>query len=676
MYESLGNKLLAEADGFGTEIAERIVAERSWPSQASVTIAHDFVEGLDCHLIKARLSTGEPVLRIESEGHKWGARLQDGWVFQGVLEGKKVVTRQPKTFLKKLEARNSAAFVKMVEETMVQLIEAHQEIVKPIHEAEVKRYGPYHLPMTEAFMGIDMPVLDEASWLDREVKNPKTGRWVKVKSLPAELRQKYNPNKKTMPSKPKKDEYDDDSNYSKIEPRRPYHGEDSELNEGVTPLERKILRHSKEGHHIQAGRMFGTLRKKGLVDDSGVLTKAGELEIAESAENKTDLTEGKKPDYEKAIVLMRNDRKHKDILIKLKNNSMKYFDSYYKRSDSDVRKGEEIEQSLNRKLEKREAELGLKRSKNGMMYAESAEISEFKAPVEIPFGAIADFQGKEYKKIQLTDKPMWRLVAKSGVRQKELGSDIAKGDKNYASIEKRAKMQLRSKKLFDPKRMPSDIKQKYRKLSIKLLKAPLAMKRKYQAQIDNLISGQQGKKSFTPLTDGVAESELSEGYSKKEKGLEANLERAGIKKPKVTVVRNDITVEVPRLWFNTQDTEKALDKMKYQMLGEPKKGKDLRTKETVMSFRIQSVRGSKSRGRNALKRDMGEADDSWLDRDVKNPETGRWVKVKSLPTELRQKYNPNKSKVTKPKKSEYDDDSNYSKIEPSKSSNDPSYWRK
>jgi hypothetical protein len=583
MYEGLGNKLLEDANGFGTEIAERIMAERSWPSQSPVTIAHDLVEGSDCHLIKARLSTGEPVLRIESESQKWGARLQDGWVFQGVLEGKKVVTRQPKTFLKKLAARNSAAFVKMVEETMVELVQAHQKIVKPIHETEVKRYGPYHLPMTEAFMGFDLPVLDESEDLNEGrplcpisdslldvLRTIKIGKESVHRRILQTLYQKGLLDKKGKLTK---------AGETAI-------SESEDLNEGVTSLERKILRNGKAGHHLTSGRMFGTLRKKGLVDDFGHLTQAGELEIAEGAEKKSDLTEAKKLDYDKAIVLMRNDRKHKDILIKLKNNSAKYFDSYYKRSDSDVRKGEELEQSLNRKLEKREAELGLKRAKNGMMYAESAEISELKAsPVEIPLGAIADYQGREYKKIQLTDKPTWRQVKQAGKRQTELGSDIPKGNKNYAKIEKRAKMQLRSKKLYDPRRLPSNIKQKYRKLSIKLLKAPLAMKRKYQGEIDALLKAHQNP-GFTPLTD----SEISEGYNKKEKDMEAKLEKAGIVKPSVSIIRRDIHVTVPRLWFNSEKVAKSLASMKYKMIGEPKKDKDMRTKQSVMSFTIQSSR--------------------------------------------------------------------------------------
>jgi len=603
MYESLGNQLLADANGFGKEIAERILVEKSWPSQAQVTVAHDIVEGNNtCHLVKARLSSGEPILRIQdSENKIWEARLQDGWLFRGILEGKKVQTREAKTFLKKLNAKHSTAFVKMVEHCMVDLIEAHQSKVKPIHETE--RFGPYHLPMTEAFMGYDLPVSEgdiRDRYDDDEMDTPDLARLILKQKLEPIVKKAAKKTGSKIPISFNPNKLNKDGSVNAVvhaasnfklevypsgkitgegslirdllgelvadldEPRRTgfkgvaskyrykvIESEELTLNEGTSPLERKMLRNSKDGHHINKGVAFNVLRKKGLLDDSGVLTQAGELEIAESA----DLSEGKltKRDIKFGAVLVNKNTGKETKVSGLKKASHVRGGYSVSLASKDREDNLDIAQVLKSydlkesklfekknmgakykvlRINKRTIEVNGRQGKQEFSYdfrnapgdlgagdyiygtvkgddlvdiRNESELSEFKAPVEIPFGAIVDYQGREYKKLQLTDKPIWRQEKLADKRQKELGTDIVKGDKNYDQIEKRAKMQLRSKKLFDPKKLPTDIKTKYRILVVKMLKAPTAMKRKFQDEIDALLKKHLNP-GFSPMTDSVTEA--------------------------------------------------------------------------------------------------------------------------------------------------------------------------
>ena len=89
------------------------------------------------------------------------------------------------------------------------------------------------------------------------------------------------------------------------------------------------------------------------------------VEYKGSIDEDIQLAEAGMDGIEKAIKLMDKDAKYQAIINELKQNSMKYFDSFYKKSDDFVKQGEAIEKKLNAKLAKREKELGIIKLKNG-----------------------------------------------------------------------------------------------------------------------------------------------------------------------------------------------------------------------------------------------------------------------------------------------------------------------
>ena len=72
--------------------------------------------------------------------------------------------------------------------------------------------------------------------------------------------------------------------------------------------------------------------------------------------------------FDEAIEILENDSELKDLINQMKHNSNKYFDTYYKLSDEEVKKGEDIEKGLGDKYDARAKELGLEKSQNGMWY--------------------------------------------------------------------------------------------------------------------------------------------------------------------------------------------------------------------------------------------------------------------------------------------------------------------
>ena len=72
--------------------------------------------------------------------------------------------------------------------------------------------------------------------------------------------------------------------------------------------------------------------------------------------------------FDEAYEMLESDSEIKNLIAKMKSNSAKYFDTYNKLSDDEVRKGEEIEKELGEKYDARAKELGLERAQNGMWY--------------------------------------------------------------------------------------------------------------------------------------------------------------------------------------------------------------------------------------------------------------------------------------------------------------------
>jgi len=134
---SSGSDLLAEANGMGTDMINKILAEQAWPMGKSVMVATDKSGDRLCELMKTHADGAQPMIRIYEGTNsrrtgQWDIRFDKGrWDIFGVTDSGQFRCARVESLAKKLSESCSEYFVDQVLGTM-------QEMERHITEAEPK----------------------------------------------------------------------------------------------------------------------------------------------------------------------------------------------------------------------------------------------------------------------------------------------------------------------------------------------------------------------------------------------------------------------------------------------------------------------------------------------------------------------------------------------------------